>query len=1499
MIFRHRKKNRDRIKHIRKQLYIAIICVLIAFFVTQITLYYLSNYGFRFIVPKLVQTISGGLYNVSFKGIKIDFTSRGVIMEDFHLKPDTSLYHKLQNENRIQSALYDISFPKLEIFGISSYQFIFDNAVHINTIRLLNPVTKLIGLPKRFKPEYNKRYDAANKDLFPFLNKYLNAIEVDLMHLDEGYFDLFIQPNAKTKTTIADNLSLYLHNFNLNSQNFNTKKKHLFYSENIDFIIHDYFLLLNDSIHSVKAKKILLSTEKKKILADSVSMLPIQVDRKNLDDLEKDFFQLEIPNIEIEGINFDETFYNKDLHISNIHFKNPEIKYFSKKRKRKNIGDPLTLRESAAVNLYPLIKGNLSSVMLDKLTLSNSSLQWFHTYSDSKPVFSADELSVILMNFNLDSISNERFDKIFYADNLDLRLNNLNMQLADNRHTLKTKELIISTPKSKIYANNFELFPNNKSTINQSNTNITTYEIFVPHLNISNIDLVTAYNFRKLPVKSLNVIEPMLNIRSFVKNSKKGAAKDKNFYEILKNYLVAVDIESLKVQNGLFNISSVNDSLGTTNTNGKVNLKLKDLLIDSSTILNSKQLFYAKEIDFRFENYALKLPDNIHLLEINNFNASSIEKKVELNEFVLRPVFDEQFYQKQQQAEKLNVTDIFIEKIVLKNADISQIYYDKTADIKGVYIDNPRLNITKIPTGAKETTEKKNEQLGNLFYQFILGDTSVIKDLSDGLRNYVKIVDIEELQINDGRFEFINSTAKGNHSYHESETDFSLDLQNFNFHIDSIRQNRQFLFSDNILLILRNERFNLPNNDYIILTDSVILSSQSKSLTAYGLQINPPSNTSHEKFFELDMNTLNINNLDLQKFKNEKFILLDTIVLKEPRIISHNYSGSINKQSSAPKITINLPDYIHKIDVNTLIIDQGDFTQYKGDEKNQNKILSSKINCKLETFNFDSVVYISHNNRFLNFSHSDVELNNFEIKFADSLHRIHADRITYNSESPHLHGHDIDVYVTKKNESLIKSLLQKNLKATILDLHFRKIMIQNPDFDKLINSRDIYIPHAEVFEPSLSIIHYPKLKPSNKLQFQLERFNNQLQRNFNSLKIKNIKFNTGTLHYMTKNNNDTNNYTFDNFSGSLNNFHIDQLNSYDPNNFYNSDDISLEIKNKKINLPDTNYKCHVNRVSASTGQKNLKIGGIHIEPKTSIYDLANSFNFQKGIIDIKAEELIFEGLDYFNLIEEKSFTTTKTSFDDFILRVYNNKKLPYDHNRRPPDFQDYYQKLKKYIKTDTIELDNSMIIYEEMPVIGNKTGIFTIEDIDALIVLPKNEDNPGNVVVNAAGEIMGAGHLEAILKFPVNQNKHGFHLEGKIDTIELYVLNSYLENNMFLSIKDGTVSKSEFYIESEDQVATGKMKIYYNDLKISLLNKDLAKSIKGINSFVANSIIRNDNPGGTFRPLRIGYMHHKKDKSKTIFQHIVTTLTTGIKSTMGFNTKEIKEDIKAERKKDE
>ncbi|MBA3900037.1 MAG: hypothetical protein H0X62_07485, partial [Bacteroidetes bacterium] len=243
--------------------------------------------------------------------------------------------------------------------------------------------------------------------------------------------------------------------------------------------------------------------------------------------------------------------------------------------------------------------------------------------------------------------------------------------------------------------------------------------------------------------------------------------------------------------------------------------------------------------------------------------------------------------------------------------------------------------------------------------------------------------------------------------------------------------------------------------------------------------------------------------------------------------------------------------------------------------------------------------------------------------------------------------------------------------------------------------------------------------------------------------------------------------------------------------------------------------------------------------------------------------------------------------DGLDLTAFRDKKQtdkPYHYLPFP---QMALKNLELNIKIDSVNIQNAKIKYEEHSEITNKMGAVFFTKMNGTIYNITNDSltylTAPLATMKLNTKLMGKIDLNVDFGFNLI-NEYGDHwFNGSVKGFDMTLFNPVCEPLSAVSIRSGKVERIDFNVRLNDYVSDGTMTFIYSDLKIDLLDKVNSKN-KKINKkvigFLANSfVVKKSNPSGKREP-RIGIVHYKRLKEKSMFHFWAKSLLSGVKSTL-------------------
>lgn len=1500
-----KKDNTDKPEEITKpkkkrRIFRKIIYVLITLFIVlELLLWFVATPLLRSNIQKMVSKRSKGVYSVEFDKISIELTTRTVKLINFKLKADTALYEKLKKEKKIKTALYQISLNSLEFHNMEVIRLLWNNELKFKRIELNQPKVEILGLPEKAEKDTVK-YDAVHDDLYSFISPFLSSLIIDKVEINEGYFNLKTKSKKHSK---AKKISLNLYKFKLDSTAYHQKKK-LFYSDSLIFEINDYSLKLNDGVHAVKAENTKISLADSSIKIRNAEIYPITPKNNKLS------YTIKAPLININGIDVYKAWFAKKIKLHSIEFDSAEIKIVRPKiriKKKTTSNSKADFRD-----LYPLIKGTLGGVVVDNFIFKNAKFQLKKNIDEKIPSINIDNLSLFLEHFSLDSLSHHKKNKIFYSDNFTMSVSNYSMKIVKNSHLLHAESFLLAAKAKNILANNVTIKPIAKNSKMRAGMNIN-----IPYLLLDGINLIEAYNTGSLYIKKIKSGKPKILINRYGKRQKRKNLKRADIiYDLVSDYLNSVKVESILLKNGSFIIKRVFDKTKVAFSKGLISLNLRNFVLDENTTKRTDRLFYAQSFEISLNKFSMKSGKDLHIFEAGKLYLSTFESKLSIENMRYYPKDNDNPLSILKEYNKSALTNLYIKKIEFDSIDIKKALFNKELNISSIKIQRPQLFIQKYK-GLKKNEDTIEAKIFPFLKinKFANGDSVSIYDkpivaLKDTLKSTIKE---RIIKLFSGKVNSINITETDIDSgyiylsVYDTLDNLKLSFDNkISAVINDIKYNKNSvdsgssLFSGHTIIELSDYNVNLPGKLNKLKLKKIYYSSIDSSITVEDAKLIPNFNNIKKNkkpmAFLINLPFLKISGIDINQYLTDKTIKTERLQIEKPNIVIIKNQNVNKKRSNTFEKFQKLKQKLKKIKgfkVKNINIKKGKFQYVVMKDSIFNVISNADLNLNMKNIELDSL----NPYNFVRFANGNLQIENFSFKLPDSMYSISADSLNYNLSNNNASIKNLK-YKTDTAKNIIDYLNAKQ-KNSISLFNIDNAEIQNFDLKTLIFNRKIKAKKINIFNFNIDIEKYWNRYAKGKVIADNEdKIKVKLLKKIDALDVSKIDFVNASINYKDRTKLNKLPLFLKDISGSITNFNVNKDSDIDRSKIFFSDDIKIKLKKFDKIISDNMNRLTVRDIRISTGSKKLSVRSIKLTPLYDKFQFAKILGYAKSVINVDRGKIELKGLNLRQLAEEKAIIADSLIASGFDIRIFQDKQMPENNEKKPVPPWILLKNANNYINIKKIIFKNLNFIYEQNSKKSNKTGVFTIERITGHI---KNFTNDSLLYkkkkylrMRIFGYMQGEAYLRTSFRIPFRPDSSEYAFVGRIDSFNLNIFNSFIENTAFIKVQSGYSKKLSFFVNANDSFAEGNLNFFYKNLNLKFI--DTIAANKGFLSFAANMLISNKNPKGIFRKLKQGIIFNLKRANQSVYGFWVKSVLSGVLSTFGIKSKDMRKRIRHNKK---
>ncbi len=793
---------------------------------------------------------------------------------------------------------------------------------------------------------------------------------------------------------------------------------------------------------------------------------------------------------------------------------------------------------------------------------------------------------------------------------------------------------------------------------------------------------------------------------------------------------------------------------------------------------------------------------------------------------------------------KIN-SSVFVNQLVVKGINISQIVDNKTIDIKQFTITKPKFKGQidfrkyKIQKAASTSTHKFNYKININNFELLKGDV-----------NFDMLANNNSINLISG----INITIDNIFLKDESDTTwFSNMLWKTTFTNPVISYNNYLIKCKNII---SNKFENLLSLNNIEVKNKAI-DNLSYNFIIRKLTI------SKIKFSGLNYNTI----IDNKKPVVKAILVQDPYLDLKITALSNKDRGTHRHLTS-----FKLPIDIQQFEVGNLSLkveksDSASDAKYGVDE------LSFKYDMTVSDKLIDGISYFN----LSDFSYSDTTKNIFSdidnIVFSQQGNKLIINNITggsinkkskkdyyYFSSSTGIVIGGIDIGNSTPDDINIR-----NINFADFDITINK----NKSDSKTLNKKKLELP---TFIKAISIdsISGNNINISNTLQTDTTK-KNTLLHDVNFL-VSNLTLNSNTIK--------DSGYKF-------------------------IKEIDINLSSNHFVSADSLYISSIKNVNYNFYKNELVIDSLQLKPRYKAAEFFKKAVYQTGKMDITTSKIVCSNIRLNELIKHGGIHVG--SIDIFGLKalIFKNKKYEINPTLYKKMPQEALLGMKKTVTIDSLKTHNAYIYYKQLNKKSIEPGDIFLTNTDLSIFNLNNNiktiDNTSTMVAIFEAKLLGESALKLKMTFPILSPANDFWVTGYLGNVNFTKLNPMTQNLVGITLKKGIGRLDIPLISGNSRHSEGTIDFRYKKLKLELYDRDKARNATGLVGSIAGLLlndifIKNNNPGFMGK-TRSGEVYFVRNTQKSIISYTWKSILSGIMSTMGYNNKEKRQEKRANKHK--
>lgn len=1395
----------------------------------QIGLYFGSDLLLRNYLQREVGKLSGGKYAIDFDRFNLSLLERGFYLQGFTLTPVNESILEYGNQ-----PFYKITIPEISVKKVG-YNFREDRLT-VGNLNFRGPgiqsrQDEILLEEQRISP-----LELLENEIRKSMGEGLRNILISNLYIEDA--DLLLENFISQKSITAENTHLYVKNIQLYEQKENTTP---FNADGFDLDVQNFEMVLADSVHTVKATTINISSLDRFIKVERVSINP------DLNQIAPSYYEIELDNLELEDADINQIFYTSDVNVGSLRLDRPKFSIFSEMSARSDT--------STSEGLYPLIENILASISIEDLTIIEGEFLQRSIEDSTKNRIEAEEINFQMNKVYIGPDESRKKNQFFYAQDASVDISKVRVALADGIHWISGDLVSLSSFEDRISAENVKVMPVFEEG---KEPNITLFEIEVPSVSLGSANLRKIYNESILDIDEMLISSPTVLLKD-LKANQNGGAKF-TLQELTKDYLRAIYVKRLEMTEGSLvldnNLRVRQDSLSF----GKISFVLENFRLDEQIDSDSSaRIFLAEDLQLEIEDYALKLSDNLHLFTAKNIFIDTKEEFIGIEGFRLKPQNPYDIKSILNRYSKTTILDIEVPDFYARGVDINEAFFNDKLFVREVHVPSPIIQL-QIHGGdvVAEDQENKVDR----------------RDILNLLTNYFSVVKIDDLNVEQGTLVLENYVRDKIQTF--AENDVTIGIRNFYVDKNTEPLDSRVLFAEELDIQLNNYVFNIAEGKYSIVADGINYNSALEEINTFNVRLRPSRSLIAKALIQVNIPNMSIKGVDLEAFLFENALSLTKLKLSGAEVnLSLNRDQEEKTTSSAnpQRRERNLPKTIDIIKIDTVEAEDARFNLAYREDGQDVELINSGINLSFYDFLLDSAK-LEEGDIAAFFSNMSMEIDDFSLSLRDSIHTINFSRVGLNTKSDQIVFDDFRVkprdHVGKKG-------------FPVVDARIPKVSLQTRSLTSLQSTGDFLIKQLVLSSPEIILF----LDQEEAVSLTEDETEQLTQKVIENLYVENFEIIEGSL-ILKKKGDELELNSFNNLSITLNDLDFDLSTTSSFNKkFYLNKDFEFELSDYEVKLPDSLNILRVGSVLLS--RDNLKLQDVSFLPRYGDYQYTRKVGVQTDVVNIHIPEILLENINVEKLLGEKSLEASTGKFFDLTAAIFRDKR----YEKKPDVAKGMPQELMMNglfeVKLDSLIVENATVIYREFPEKGMIPGELKFTELNAVmspLFISKNpEKYPHTTSQLEADALLYEKAPMSLSAKMVFNPPFPIDIKAEVGEFELSLLNSIVETNAFASVLDGVVRGGHWNFTADDNVAKGNMTLRYNDLRIRLLEErtlERGRGRKKVLTFVINNLaVRSNNPRKFFNRLVTSSIYHERNKHRFIFSYLWKSTLSGLKGTVG------------------
>lgn len=802
-----------------------------------------TEYPFPFDVSDILLNLSqynavlpDSLHQIDIEKISMSMFKSNITAQKVTLKP---ISDTLRFENQ-----YTVYMPQMIIEAPNLGHIYFSDTISIDLFEIEKPSIKI-----KFSDRIIQGTPLNEIDLYKLVENRLKWAKIKRFSIKQADVQL-IPSNNDSVAQHFQQLDISFFDFYGDSASFKNTER-IFSARDFSIKMDLFTLYHVDKVHRLNIWDVAASSIENILSTGKIVFEPLAKANKTSVNTN---INAKCESINFSGVDFHEMYHHQLVPMSQLLISEPTVKVsFSPNIiKQKKAKDKSLILEKT--------QDYLKGIYVEDTYINKGELTYDYISDDDKKGFFHTGFDFFLSDLSIDSITFYQTDKIFFAEDFELKFNNVDLQLANESHLLTVDSLNLSSEGQKASIYKMKLKPTKQSTTIQNDSNSSVlFDFDFPKIELYNANLHRAFFYKELYINKFNIHNPILNFEKYGQwNIENNLQPDStNIFELISDYMKSVTIKQLNMIDGKLNLVQHKKNESDFALSNDFSIKMINFEINSQSNQNNNKLLFSDDIDLILKKHSFTLADNVHRIDAAEIGILSTQNRIYVKDAKLYPMVLSAWF------EKMPLTFFAdIPLIDINNTNIFSLLKNGVMPIDQLKIHQPKMRLL-LNNQVKQSVEKENKKP-----VFLLKNLHLLK--------------ANKILIEDGVLEVAKYENQKSRSIANTKIDFELDKLQIANKNDKFETNY-----NNFSIDLADLNFELPDNRHVFNIEHIAYHQNAQNLISKNISLKPKNETNNkqrEQYFNIGVPLLQINGFDFFHYIESNELKINSININKPNL---------------------------------------------------------------------------------------------------------------------------------------------------------------------------------------------------------------------------------------------------------------------------------------------------------------------------------------------------------------------------------------------------------------------------------------------------------------------------------------------------------------------------------------------------------------------------------------------------------------------------------------